>query len=59
MRETRNERAERERTHAAGRVAAERRLQVAGLLALAALLLVLAVLRAGIHNVFLPGWWRF
>ncbi len=58
VRETREERERRERAHAIGRVLAERRLQAAGLIALAALVLVVTVLRTGIHNVFLPGWWR-
>ena len=40
------------------RFAAERRRQVLSLLLLAAALLIGSVLRAGIHNVFLPGWWR-
>lgn len=40
------------------REAAERRRQVRGLLWLAGIVLVAAVLRAGVHNVFLPGWWR-
>ncbi len=58
VRETRGERESRERAHAAGRVLAERRLQAAGLIVLAAVVLVVTVLRAGIHNVLLPGWWR-
>lgn len=36
----------------------ERRRQVRGLLLLAALVLLIAVLRAGVHNVFIQGWWR-
>ena len=40
------------------RDAAERKRQVRGLLLLAIIVLVISVLRTGIHNVFLPGWWR-
>jgi hypothetical protein len=36
----------------------ERRRQVRGLLLLAFAILIFSVLRAGIHNVFTPGWWR-
>lgn len=42
----------------ADRYAAERRRQLAVLLVLAAAILLISVLIAGIHNVFLPGWWR-
>lgn len=35
-----------------------RRQQVRGLLWLAAIVLVIAILRAGVRNVLLPGWWR-
>jgi len=38
--------------------ARERRRQVRGLLLLAVAALVFAVLRAGVHRVFTPGWWR-
>jgi hypothetical protein len=36
----------------------ERRRQVRGLLLLAIAAIVFAILRAGIHRVFTPGWWR-
>jgi len=36
----------------------ERRRQVRGLLLLAALAIVFAILRAGVHRVFTAGWWR-
>ena len=36
----------------------ERRMQVRGLLWLAAGVVVFSVLRAGVHRVFTPGWWR-
>jgi hypothetical protein len=36
----------------------ERRRQVRGLLLLAALAIVFAILRAGVHRVFTTGWWR-
>jgi len=36
----------------------ERRRQVRGLLLLAVAAIVFAILRAGIHRVFTPGWWR-
>ncbi len=39
--------------------AAERRLQVGAALLLAVGALVWIVLRAGVHRVFVPGWWRF
>ena len=58
IRETRKEREQREAERVAGQLLMERRLQAAGLIALAALVLVVTVLRTGIHNVFLPGWWR-
>jgi hypothetical protein len=38
---------------------AERRLQTAAALLLGAAALIGIVLRAGVHRVFLPGWWRF
>ncbi len=59
VRESRDERHRREQDEAAARYAAERRLQVVGLLLLAAAVLVGTVLHAGVRNVFLPGWWRF
>lgn len=40
------------------RLAAERRLQIGAALLLGFLVLIAVVLRAGVHNVFLPGWWR-
>jgi hypothetical protein len=51
------------RQHAAERTAAERshtlfRRQVAGLLILAALVLVVALLRSNVHDLLPPGWWR-
>lgn len=36
-----------------------RKLQVYGLLLIAAAILVVALLRANPHNVFPRGWWRF
>ncbi len=36
----------------------ERRRHIRGLLILALAAIVFAILRAGIHNVFTPGWWR-
>jgi hypothetical protein len=36
----------------------ERRRQVRGLLLLAVAALAFAILRAGVHNVFTPGWWH-
>ena len=36
----------------------ERRMQAVALIVLAALVLLVTILRTGIHNVFLPGWWR-
>ncbi len=36
----------------------ERRRQIRGLLLLALAILLFSLLRAGIHNVFTPGWWR-
>ena len=39
-------------------LAAERHLQLGAALLLGFLLLVAVVLRAGIHEVFPPGWWR-
>ncbi len=58
MRQTTDERARHEAAHAAARLLTERRLQAIGLLVLAAIVLLVAVLRAGIHNVFLPHWWH-
>ena len=58
VRETREERERREAAHAAERVLLERRMQAVGLTVLAVLVLLVTVLRTGIHNVFLPGWWR-
>ena len=37
----------------------ERVRQVRGLILLALAALLFAVLRAGVHRVFTPGWWRF
>jgi hypothetical protein len=36
----------------------ERRRQIRGLLLLAGALLIFILLRAGLHTVFTPGWWR-
>jgi hypothetical protein len=36
----------------------ERRRQLRGLFLLAIAILVFSLLRAGLHNVFTPGWWR-
>ena len=36
----------------------ERRRHVRGLLLLALAVLTFSLLRAGLHNVFTPGWWR-
>ncbi|WP_263367509.1 hypothetical protein [Edaphobacter bradus] len=36
----------------------ERRRQLRGLIFLAMAVLVFSLLRAGIHHVFTPGWWR-
>jgi hypothetical protein len=36
----------------------ERARHVRGLVLLAVAVLVFAVLRAGVHRVFAPGWWR-
>ena len=36
----------------------ERRRQVRGLLLLAIVAIVFAILRAGVHRVFTVGWWR-
>ncbi len=36
----------------------ERRRQVRGLLLLAVAILIFSLLRAGVHAVFTPGWWR-
>jgi hypothetical protein len=38
--------------------ARERRAQVRGLVWLALAAIVFAILRAGVHRVFTPGWWR-
>jgi hypothetical protein len=38
--------------------ARERRRQVRGLVLLAAAAIGFAILRAGVHRVFTPGWWR-
>ena len=38
--------------------AQERRSMVRGLVLLALVILVLSVLRAGLHRVFPQGWWR-
>jgi hypothetical protein len=38
--------------------ARERRSQVRGLVWLALAVIVFAILRAGMHRVFAPGWWR-
>ena len=58
IRESRTERETREQTQAANRYSIERRLQATGLLLLALAVLLATVLRAGIHNVFLPRWWH-
>lgn len=58
VRESHDERQQREAAETAARNEAERRLQTFGLLLLAAGILVGTVFYAGIHNVFLPGWWR-
>ncbi|HEY0758867.1 MAG TPA: hypothetical protein VGD59_06390 [Acidisarcina sp.] len=39
-------------------LAIQLRLQTAGLLLLAAGLLVASIWSAGVHSVFPPGWWR-
>jgi hypothetical protein len=36
----------------------ERRRQIRGLLLLALAAILFAILRAGPHRVFTPGWWR-
>jgi hypothetical protein len=36
----------------------ERRRQIRGLLLLAASVLIFSLLRAGLHAVFTPGWWK-
>jgi hypothetical protein len=36
----------------------ERRRQIRGLLLLALAILIFSLLRADLHNVFTPGWWR-
>jgi len=40
------------------RIAAQRRMQVRGLLWLALLVIVFSVMRAGLHNAFPHSWWR-
>ncbi len=40
------------------RLAGERRLQVGAALVLGLLVLIAVVLRAGVSNIFPPGWWR-
>lgn len=42
----------------ARQLAMERRLQTGTALVLAMVVLGAVVLRAGVHNVFTPGWWR-
>jgi hypothetical protein len=37
----------------------ERLRQARGLILLALAALLFAILRAGVHRVFTPGWWRF
>ncbi len=39
--------------------AQQRRAQVLGLLLIAAAILALTLLRADLHTLFAPGWWRF
>jgi hypothetical protein len=36
-----------------------RKRQAFGLLLIAAAILVVALFRANLHNIFPPGWWRF
>jgi hypothetical protein len=36
-----------------------RKRQVYGLLLIAVAILVIALFRANLHNIFPPGWWRF
>jgi hypothetical protein len=36
-----------------------RKRQISGLLLIAAAILLVALLRANLHNVFPRGWWRF
>jgi hypothetical protein len=36
----------------------ERRRHIRGLLLLALSVLTFSLLRAGLHNIFTPGWWR-
>ena len=43
----------------AGEAALTRRRQALGLLLLAGLILLIAVLRAPAHTLFPTGWWRF
>lgn len=40
------------------KLAEERRLQTAAALLLGLVVLVAIVLRAGVGNIFTPGWWR-
>ena len=58
LRPTRNQAAAEQSERTRTRYAQERRLQLAGLLALAAAVLGGTVLYAGTRNVFLPGWWH-
>jgi hypothetical protein len=36
----------------------ERRRQIRGLLLIALAILIFSLLRAGMHTIFTPGWWR-
>jgi hypothetical protein len=36
-----------------------RRRQISGLLIVAAVILIIALLRGDLHAIFPPGWWRF
>ncbi len=58
VRPTREQAAAEEASRYRDRHAAERRLQLLGLLALAAAVLGGTVLYVGPRNVFLPGWWH-
>lgn len=49
----------RAQTPTPGQTRSQTRSQVRGLLLLALAAILFAILRAGIHNVFTPGWWRF
>lgn len=44
--------------HRATPLQQERRRQVRGSLLLAAVALLFAITRAGLHHAFTPGWWR-